>query len=691
MKVPKLLLITKDPRTFELFHKQLWDYFGETIAILNPEVVRDLNEVDLVLTSSRKLTVDLPISQEKLLVARRAIDISRLEPLLALPAGTKCLVVNNMVETAQETVELLQNLGFDFEMVPFYPGLHFDRDSNIRVAIYPELIDLVPKEIEHAIDIGVRPMDFSTIVEIAVLLKLSTNEANICTAKYIREIISLSRRFFQALNHVNDLNHQLDAILDTVHDGIIATDSTAKIVQMNQAAYKILGAKLSEDQTLNKTITDVFPKLNPESISGGKENVILSIDGMDIVVNRTPIEVNDQHRGEVIAFQDVTKIQKLEQDLRKKLQGQGLSSRYTIVDIIGTSSKIRETINVLKKIAHSDRTVLLLGENGTGKELFAHSIHHLSARRNGTFLPVNFAGLPESLAESELFGYEDGAFTGAKKGGKVGLFELAHNGTIFLDEIGDASPSLQALLLRVLQEKQVMRVGGQRVIPINVRVVAATNRNLKEMVEQGKFREDLYYRLFVLPLRIPPLKERKEDIPLLLEHFLKENSVTKINVSDEVLERLISYHWPGNIRELVSVVQYMTSVMEGNHVTLADLPEQFREREEIANRNNDVLDIFNKSGDLMDFYIILSSLEKAKANRESIGRGKIVQRSLDLEAPLTDQQVRSRMLTLGQLGLLYSGTRGQGSRITERGLFVLRQLERQLEDIGVSKNRPVRL
>ncbi|GGK35074.1 hypothetical protein GCM10010965_30060 [Caldalkalibacillus thermarum] len=283
-----------------------------------------------------------------------------------------------------------------------------------------------------------------------------------------------------------------------------------------------------------------------------------TINGIHLVVNQTPIEIGREKAGVVTAFQDVTKIQQLEQDLRKELQAKGLSARYSVAHIVGNSARIQETLRILQKIAKTDQTVLILGENGTGKELFAHSIHDLSPRRNGPFLPVNFAGLPESLAESELFGYEEGAFTGAKKGGKPGLFELAHNGTIFLDEIGDASPALQALLLRVLQEKQVMRIGGRRMIPINVRVIAATNKDLKKMVEEGKFRQDLFYRLFVLPLRVPPLRERKEDIPLLVDHFLKEFCTAKVYIADEVMENLVAYHWPGNIRELISVIQYMT-------------------------------------------------------------------------------------------------------------------------------------
>ena len=687
MSVPKVLLVTKDRRTYHAFYEQIVDFFHDSIQIIDIQEDRVVDHVDLILVSSSRLAKEWDFPPDKLLVARRTVNIAKLEELIALPPGTKCLVVNNLLETTLETIELLKNLGFNLQMYPYYPGIKRS-PKGIKVAIIPAGVELVPKGMEKVIDIGVRPMDFSTIVEMAVRLNIRIDQANIYAARYIKEIVATSRRLSNTLHLVNKLNHQLDAILNTVNDGIIATDCRGNIIQVNKAARKILGVNLSEAEMIGKLASDIFPKLKfIKDNNEIKENAIYSINEMHLVVNKTPIEIGQEKVGVVTAFQDVTKIQKMEQDLRKELQAKGLSARYSINHIVGNSKKLQETLRILKKIAKTDQTVLILGENGTGKELFAHSIHNLSTRRNGPFLPVNFAGLPESLAESELFGYEDGAFTGAKKGGKPGLFELAHNGTIFLDEIGDASPALQALLLRVLQEKQVMRVGGRRVIPINVRVIAATNKNLKKMVEEGKFRQDLFYRLFVLPLRVPSLRERREDIPLLVNHFIKEFCTAKVHISDEVMEKLVSYHWPGNVRELVSVIQYMISVMEGNRITLTDLPEQFKEEEEQSDYlGEDIVEILEKEGELLDFYVILSCLEQAKKNRESIGRGKIVQFSQEEGAPLTDQQVRSRMKILRELGLLHSGTRGQGSRITAEGLFALRLIRSKLQSVyGLGK------
>lgn len=681
MKVPKVLLVTKDRRTYHAFYKQIVDFFHDSLQIVDYQEDGIVDHVDLILVSSSRL-VKKDFPPDKLLVARRTINIAKLEELIALPPETKCLVVNNLMETTLETIELLKNLGFNLQMYPYYPGIK-QPAKGIKVAIIPAGVELVPKGMEKVIDIGIRPMDFSTIVEMAIRLNIRIEKANIYAARYIKEIVATSRKLSNTLHLVNKLNHQLDAILDTVNDGIIATDCKGNIIQVNKAARKILGVNLSEAEMIGKSAAEIFPKLKfIRDNDGIKENTIYSINEMHLVVNKTPIEIGQEKVGVVTAFQDVTKIQKMEQDLRKELQAKGLSARYSVNHIVGNSKKLQETLRILKKIAKTDQTVLILGENGTGKELFAHSIHNLSPRRNGPFLPVNFAGLPESLAESELFGYEDGAFTGAKKGGKPGLFELAHNGTIFLDEIGDASPALQALLLRVLQEKQVMRVGGRRVIPINVRVIAATNKDLKKMVEEGKFRQDLFYRLFVLPLRVPSLRERREDIPLLVDHFIKEFCTAKVHIADEVMEKLVAYHWPGNVRELVSVIQYMISVMEGNRITLADLPEQFKEEvEQSEHLGVDIVEILEKEGELLDFYVILSCLEQAKKKRERIGRGKIVQFSQEEGAPLSDQQVRSRMKVLRELGLIYSGIRGQGSRITAEGLFTLRLIRSKLQSV----------
>ncbi len=261
----------------------------------------------------------------------------------------------------------------------------------------------------------------------------------------------------------------------------------------------------------------------------------------------------DSLQGLVVHLQEITKVQRLEGEIRREMYAKGQIAKFSFNDIVGKSSSIERTIKYAKGFAVCDDTILIEGESGTGKELFAQAIHNGSRRYEHPFVAVNCASLPDNLLESELFGYVEGAFTGAKKGGKLGLFEVAHKGTIFLDEIGDISQLLQARLLRVLQEKQIRRIGDDRVIPVDVRVIAATNRKLSDLVANEQFRHDLYYRLNVLKLLLPPLRERLQDIPdlarYLLKNWSKDLEYCKKLELDRAFKILQAYSWPGNIRE----------------------------------------------------------------------------------------------------------------------------------------------
>jgi propionate catabolism operon transcriptional regulator len=266
----------------------------------------------------------------------------------------------------------------------------------------------------------------------------------------------------------------------------------------------------------------------------------------------------------VFAIQDAVTIQKSEQEIRQQLHQRRLVTNYTFANIVGESPAVQLAISKAKSFGQTDSTILINGETGTGKELFAQSIHNISSRRKKPFVAINCAALPESLLDSELFGYEPGAFTGAQKEGKPGLFELAHTGTIFLDEVGELTPPIQARLLRVLQEKEVMRVGGRKIIPVDVRIIAATNRNLWNEVKAGNFRQDLYYRLSVLELNIPPLRERKEDIPYLVKSILRQYMSIVDNFLIEKISSLAKdYHWPGNIRELENILERFSVLSKG--------------------------------------------------------------------------------------------------------------------------------
>lgn len=255
-----------------------------------------------------------------------------------------------------------------------------------------------------------------------------------------------------------------------------------------------------------------------------------------------------------------------------------LKKKYKFENIIGDSEKTRQIFETIEKVADTDSTILILGESGTGKELIAKAIHYNSYRREGPFVPVNCAAIPTELLESELFGHEKGAFTNAIRT-RIGRFELANGGTAFLDEIGDMPPNLQSKLLRFLQERQFERVGGVKTVKVDIRIIAATHQDLKMAVQQKKFRQDLYYRLNVIPIYVPPLRERKEDIPLLVNHFLEQFNRTKKRnikgIAPEAMERLMQYHWPGNVRELENIIERMVILTNHEMIQLDDLPEKF--------------------------------------------------------------------------------------------------------------------
>lgn len=379
---------------------------------------------------------------------------------------------------------------------------------------------------------------------------------------------------------------RLRIIIDFAYDGIIATDKKGFITVFNPSAEKIIG--LPRQRAINCNIDKVLDNSRMIKVmeTGEPElNQIQSSGDIKILTNRIPIIVNGEVTGAVATFQNIDTIKKAEEKIRRKLHEKGFLAKTCLDDIIGDSRVMQDVKKEAELYAQSNSTVLILGESGTGKELFAQSIHNASARSKRPFIAINCAALPDSLLESELFGYEEGAFTGAKKGGKAGFFELAHGGTIFLDEIGGISPKLQSRLLRVIEEREVMRIGGDHIIPVDIRIIAATNKNLWQKVKDGKFRKDLYYRLNVLELALPPLRERKEDIPELIKKFLTayRPSLKKKEI-DMVAGRhqFLAYDWPGNVRELANVIERFAVLYNGEKESIPVLIEAFFNKQRLT-------------------------------------------------------------------------------------------------------------
>jgi PAS domain S-box-containing protein len=389
----------------------------------------------------------------------------------------------------------------------------------------------------------------------------------------------------EEVTNLKEIRMLLEAIINSTQDAISVVDANGNGILINPAYTRLTGltekdiigkpadVDIAEGESMHMQVLRTRKPVRGVSMKVGPKR-------REVLVNVAPIEVDGELKGSVGIVHDISEIKKLTDELNQARQLiRKLEAKYTFDDIIGSSAEMVMAIEQAHKAAKTPATVLLRGESGTGKELFAHAIHNASERRFSQFIRVNCAAISESLLESELFGYEEGAFTGARRGGKRGLFEEASGGTIFLDEIGELSMSMQAKILRVLQEKEIVRVGGTSAIQVNARVIAATNLNLEKAIGQGTFREDLYYRLNVLPIIIPPLRYRKEDIGAithrLIHKFNQEYGRNVETVSAAALAKMHDYHWPGNVRELENAIgraiinmKFAETVIEPHHLIL---------------------------------------------------------------------------------------------------------------------------
>lgn len=371
----------------------------------------------------------------------------------------------------------------------------------------------------------------------------------------------------------------ISGIINLVHEGIIATDKNGIVIRFNDSAEQILG--LDKNLIIGQFIGDIIPySYIYHEIASGKEFLSREITCQvgkkkhQIICTAKPIQTDSVLTGIVLSFIRLSNAKTMTKDFSHKT--------ISFDDILGKNQALNKVKEMAMRVTNSNSTVLITGESGTGKELLAKAIHYSGKRCKKPFIAVNCGAIPENLLESELFGYDDGAFTGARKGGKPGKFEAAQGGTIFLDEIGNMAPYLQAKLLRVLQEKKVERIGSNVSKEVDVRVIAATHADLWAMIKEDKFREDLFYRLNVIPLHMPPLRDYAEDIPVLLEHYIRKYSVLLekdvIGLAPETLKLLTSYNWPGNVRELINVVEYAINMEDDNTIKTDNLPEYLREK-----------------------------------------------------------------------------------------------------------------
>ncbi|KQL48755.1 transcriptional regulator [Brevibacillus choshinensis] len=603
----------------------------------------------------------------KLIVAKRMLPYHNLREMLEIPKGVKVLLVSDTPETAQENVELLRASGMDFEVYPYSPGADYPPD--VEIAVTPGEAEHVPAHIRKVVDIGFRVIDLSTLL--AIYAHFNSDNFQKVTARAMQSLVYITKELNKEIQHAHLLSKYLEAIVNRIEDAVIAFDESEIVRFVNQKAVDSLN--LHGIQVVGEKSVDCLPQDFYESIRQCEENEDVLVDWANktYFFRKMHIVMEGCFLGSLILFRKAADIEKLEHDYRMRLYSKGLVAKYQFDDIYGESATFQQVIQIARKIARSNSTVLLLGETGTGKELLAQAIHNASPRRREPFVGVNFAAISESLLESELFGYEEGAFTGARKGGHIGWFELAHKGTIFLDEIGDASGAIQNRLLRVLQERQIMRVGGNKVIPTDIRVIAATNQDLQRMVQEGTFRADLYYRLNILPIHLPPLRKRPEDIPWLVDHFVKKYSFDlrrpPFTLSNETMKALLDYDWPGNIRELENVVEYMAHIVDDEAYVchLPFLREVSHDSLQAAVMDQEcegMIAEYAKRGFLEEMTAILHQLKQGGQ-----GRYNLVEQLQEQGLQVSSQQLRYRLKLLQQDELIHVGKGRQGSQISSKG------------------------
>lgn len=681
----RLAIISYNSEASDTYDKQIKSLFSENIIIekfiIEEEYIKKGIDADLVLVPSYdvlKMVIEYIGNSSEIIITNRTISKNALEKIMSIPKGTQVMILDESQEMAIQIISVIYQLGVrHIDLNPIYPG--YDKNQNIDTLITLGECKYGDNLVENIINIGNSLLDINTIIDIGVKLNLVNILQKQNIKKSYKEIVTISFGLSDIIGKTNRFESELDILHQVLDDGIIGINPNGIIYSYSDAAENIIGYK--KDEILGKysleILSDIPFEYVLETLKPIKEKLI-KINGYDVVVSVDPIIHSNRIYGAVAIVKKFSDVEKKQHKLRAQLIGKGHRAKYIFDDIFGKSEPIKRCKDIAKKMANSDSSILITGESGTGKELFAQAIHNSSKRKDYQFVAVNCGALPESLLESELFGYEEGSFTGARKGGKPGLFELAHNGTLFLDEIGEMPLNLQMRLLRVLQEREVMRIGGDRLIQINIRIIAATNRDLKDMVKMGLFREDLYYRLNVLPLKVPPLRDRKEDIFLLIEEIKKYFNCS-FYLTESAKEALKNYNWRGNVRELKNYIEYFSS-LDINNIDIEDLPfsdKQSLSSNILTSEEKTKAEKFLESAgkNISKYTFVLEELERSYINQTRQGRRSIYQKAQERDIFVSEQEIRIILINLQSFDMAQIFKGRSGSVITDLGRRILRYLK----------------
>ncbi|MFO7815013.1 MAG: sigma 54-interacting transcriptional regulator [Halanaerobiales bacterium] len=661
----KITVLAIDEQVSKFFKSELEKIFSDLFIIeyRNPEmdVIPVVYDTDLILYTDPEILnilIDKIKCDAPTLMMKRTITKESLNKIREIPAGRKALVANINQYMANETMALLYQLGItDVKFFPFYE-VKSDYPEDIEYIIVPENepYDFLPDIDAEIILIGNRVFDISNVLDILSILRIDSVRAEKIIKRYLIKVPTIWYGFDYGWENRRVLLNQWELLLDELLSGVIITDEGNQIELINYKAKKIL--KLDKESVTGKDIKMLINRLtNLDFILDQKEvkDKLVKVNGKELVFTVKTVEFDDQFYGKIIIVSPYREMVATQQKVHKQLIGKGHYTDYQFADIIGKSNSIKKSKEISRKIARTDSTVLLLGESGTGKELYAGAIHNYSHRSREPFVAINCATLPENLLESELFGYEEGAFTGARKGGKIGLFEQADGGTIFLDEIGDLPLNLQARLLRAIEEKEIMRLGGNSIVTIDTRIIAATNQDLFKLMNQGNFRKDLFYRLNVFQIRVPALTERKDDILRLTKYYLNKWGEHR-NLTQDLKVFLNNYNWPGNVRELINTVKYMVTVEE-NDLSFINLPDYLKSATNTPKKE----------------MLLLKRLYCLNEKNKNTGRRSLKKDFKHNYYDISEMEIRKLLQSLAEKEMVEISKGRAGTSITDYGLNYLKE------------------
>lgn len=679
----KLIVFTYDSMNSVYYLRELMDFFGNQIEIEAYAItdgIEDNLKADVILTLSPMNNDEIlcHFSEEPTIIhGLKVITNYGYRKLMEIIPGTKVLLITTNRTSAFEMAAYFYQIGINhIDFIPSYPNN--PENYSIDIAVTPGQMRFIPVYIRQVIDIGWRRISPDTLMSIMVALNIKTNfllEKLYQTSKDV-----LSNDFSNApLDLFSNTKDLLYTTINLIDDGLLFSNTNNTPLFVNNSFLHMMNL-YKDSFDINNLIQYLPAEISSLILSEDEQNnylVKLEENGQVFAFTKHAFSLYKDKKGFIVILKDSRKIEYLEHEIRKKSLAKNTSTKYQFSDIVGNSTAIKKCIQNAKRMALTNLPILIMGESGTGKELLAQSIHHHSTRCDKPFVALNCASFSKELLESELFGYEEGSFTGAKKGGKKGLFELAQNGTIFLDEIGEMPFELQAKLLRVLQEQEIRKIGSTTTISIDVRIITATNRDLSKMMDEGLFRLDLFYRISMFSLVIPPLRERKEDIPILAEYFLKTAQSTYY-MDDSLKSLLLSYPWKGNIRELKNCIEYMT-YMGSNKLTPDDLPPGYSKKlsdpdnaRSPLNTDSDSTpvcfqELCGKQQELC--YFILNLLFQ-----HPMGRIRILK---ELDYKFTEHEIKKTLQHLTSNGYIYALKGRGGTTLTSKGLQLVHTMQQR--------------